>query len=169
MSCCVRTCVRLLGAVVAEVDEDDYIALLDSAVDGLVVDRLDKLVGNAVGIALLYGLDHIGGLLALSVDQQVVSLLDAVPALVAVHSVETADDAGNVCAVSFAHLARVFDKACAALGVGVTAIHEAVYVSVAQSVLFRNLDELEEMIERRVNAAGRSEAHRCSFLPVSLA
>ncbi len=83
---------HLLSTVVAEVDEDYHVTLLDATVDRGIVDRLDELVGHAVIVALLHGLYHIGSLLAHAVDDQVVAFLHALPALVAVHGVETAHD-----------------------------------------------------------------------------
>ena len=87
---------KLLGAVVAIVEEYDNIAFLDSAVEGAVVDGLDKFVGNIGIIAVLHGVDHIRGLYARALYKQVVGFLDAIPAFVAIHSVKTADDTGNL-------------------------------------------------------------------------
>ncbi len=57
---------ELLGAVVAEVDEDDDVTLFDETVDAAVVDRFDELVGDTFVVALLHGSNHIGSLLALT-------------------------------------------------------------------------------------------------------
>ena len=144
---------ELLGAVVAEVDEDYHIALLDGTVYGRVDDRLYKLVGHAVGVALLHGLNHVGGFLALALDEQVVSLFHAVPSLVAVHGVEAADDAGDVSAVGCAGVSNLLDKSGSALGVGVATVHEAVYEGLVQAILLGDFNQLEEVVERRVYAA----------------
>ena len=125
---------ELLGTVVTEVDEDDNVTLFDAAVNGAVMDRLDELVGNAVSIALLYGLYHIGSLLTSTVHDEVVTLLDALPALVTVHSVETAYDAGDGCVVVSANLGNLLDEALTALGVSITTVHEAVYERLHPSI-----------------------------------
>ena len=106
---CEHLC-KLLGTVITIVDEDDNVALLNLAVNCRVVDRKDKLVCHAVVIALLHCLHHVVSLLALALYEQVVSLLNALPALVAVHCVETTDDAGDVCAVLVAALLHLLDE-----------------------------------------------------------
>ena len=138
---------ELLGAVVAEVDEDDHIALLYAAVHRSVVDRLDELVGDTLVIALLHGLHHIGGLLAGAVDNEVVALLHTLPALVAVHGVEAAHDAGNGGIVLGADIRHLLDEALAALWVGVATVHKAVHEGlVLQPIVPAHLDELEQMV-----------------------
>ena len=155
---------ELACAVVAEVDEDDHVAFLNRAVDGGVVDRLDELVGHAFVVALLHGLDQVSSLLTLALDEQVVSLLDAVPALVAVHSVEAAYDAGDVRAVVVAYLLDISDESLAALRVSVTTVHEAVYIDIFEVIFFSDLDELEEVVEAGVHATGRSQSHQVELL-----
>ena len=78
----------------------------------------------------------------------VVSYFDAVPAFVAVHCVETADDACNVADVGVAMLLEVGNKALTALRVGVAAVHKAVNESVLDAVNLGNVDELEQVVER---------------------
>ena len=144
---CEHLC-ELFGAVVTEVHEDHYVALTDASVDGAVADRLDKLVGYALVVALLHSLYHVGSLFAFVVNQQVVSLFHAVPAFVAVHGVEASYDVCYVCVVLFAALLHLLDEALTALGVGVATVHEAVYEElVFQSILFTYLDKLEQVAE----------------------
>ena len=143
---------ELTGAVVAEVDEDDDVAFLNGAVDLGVVDGLDELIGHAVGVALVHCLEQVVGLFALALNEQVVGFLDAVPALVAVHGVETADDGGDVGVVLLAAVEDVLDEALTALWIGIAAVHEAVHEGVLQSVFLGNLDELEQMVKRGVHA-----------------
>ena len=138
---------KLLGTVVTIVDEDDNVALLDCTVNGRVVYREDELISYALVVAFLHSLNHISRLLALAFNEQVVSLLDTLPTLVAVHSVETTYDACDVCAVVRAALLYLLDESLARLRVGITAVHEAMYIYVLQTVLLTNLDELEEVVE----------------------
>ena len=143
---CEHLC-ELLSTVVAVVDEDYNVAFLNLAVNGRVVDRKNELVGYALVVALLHCLHHVVRLLALALNEQVVSLLDALPTLVAVHCIEAAYDACDVRTVLVAALLNLLDEALARLRVGVAAVHEAVYVYVVQAVLLANLDELEEVVE----------------------
>ena len=156
-----------LGAVVAVVEEDDDIALFDGAVDVSVVDGLHELVGDAVGIGEFHGLHHILGLEALAADEQVVGYLHALPALVAVHGVEAADDAGDVCAGLIAFLLQLADEAHAGVRVGVAAVHEAVHVGLANLILFGNLAEFVEVVEAGVHAAVAGEAHEVHSLALA--
>ena len=83
---------EFLGAVVAVVEENHHVALLDGAVDTGIVDGLYKFIGDTFVVTLLHGSHHIGSLLALAIDEQVICHLDALPALVAVHGIVATDD-----------------------------------------------------------------------------
>ncbi len=78
---------QLFGAVVSVVEEYHGVALLDRAVDSGIMDRLYKFVGDVIVVALLHGRHHIGGLLSLAVDEEIIGDLHAFPALVAIHRV----------------------------------------------------------------------------------
>ena len=134
---------EFLGSVVAVVEEDDYVALLDGAVIVAVHDGEDKLVGHALSVRLLNGLHHVAGLLALAIYEQVIGYLHALPALVAVHSVVATDDRGNLGIV----LHELADESSTALRVGVASVHEAVHVSVVDAILTGDVDEFEEVVE----------------------
>ena len=86
-------------------------------------------------------------MVALALDEQVVSLFHTVPTFVAVHCIEAADDGSNVCSVGITDLLDVGDEAGAALRVGVTAVHEAVYVDILQIVFLADFNQFEEMIQ----------------------
>ena len=143
---CKNIC-KLLSTVVAIVDKDNNVALLDCAVNSRIVYREDKLVGYALVVALLHSLYHIGSLLALALNQEVVSLLNTLPTLVAVHCIEATYDACYVCTIVRAALLNLLDEAIARLRVSIAAVHKAVNVYVVQAILLTNLDELEEMVE----------------------
>ena len=133
------------------------------------MDRLDELVGNAVGIALLYGLHHVGSLLTSTIDDEVITLLHALPALVTVHSVETTYDAGDSCVVVSANLGNLLDEALTALGVSITTVHEAVYERlVLQTVVLAHLDELEQVVQAGVYTSVRAQTHQVQLLIVLL-
>ena len=139
--------------------------LFDKSVDRGIVDRLDELVSHTLVVAFLHGLYHVGSLLTCTFDNEVITLLDAFPALVAVHGIEAAHDAGDGSVVVGTYLGYLLDEALTALGVGVTTIHETMYKRlVLQTVVTANLDELEEVIQRRVYATVRAEAHEVQLL-----
>ena len=106
------------------------------------------VVGDALVVALLHGLHHVGALLALTLHEQVVSLFHTLPALVAVHGIEAAHDAGNMCVVLGTYVAHLLDESLTALRIGVATVHEAVDEGlVFQSVGLTHLDEFEQMVE----------------------
>ena len=101
---------HFLGAVVAEIDENDHVAFLNTSVDSSVVDGLDEFVGHTLVIAFLHGLYHIGGLFAHAIHYQVVAFLHTLPSLVTVHGVETSYNAGNSSIVGFTDLRNLLDE-----------------------------------------------------------
>ena len=104
----------LAGAVGAVVEEDDRIVVGDHAV--LVADdRLDEFVRHAVFVALLNGVDRVGILHALAVNERVVSVLQAVPALVAIHRVVAAHDGRDL---ADAELTALFHGLCNKVAAG---------------------------------------------------
>ena len=75
-------------------------------------------------------------------------MLHTLPALVAVHGVETAHDRGDGGVVGSADVGDLLDKALAALRVGVATVHEAVDESlVLQPVVLAHLDQLEQVVK----------------------
>ena len=104
----------LAGAVGAVVEEDDRIVVGDHAV--LVADDgLDEFVRHAVFIALLDGVDGIAVLHALAVDERVIGVLEAVPALVAVHRVVAAHNGRDL---ADAELTALFHGLCDKVAAG---------------------------------------------------
>ena len=73
--------------------------------------------------------------------------------------------AGTLCAV----VGQLLDEALAALGVGITAVHEAVDEgALADAIFLGNVAELEEVIQRRVYAAVGGQTHEVDVLAVLL-
>ena len=87
---------QFLGTVVTIVEEDNYVTFLDSTVEVRVYNRFDELIGYALIVRLLHGLDHVGSNLTFSVYQQVISHFHTFPTFVAVHGIETAYDGSNL-------------------------------------------------------------------------
>ena len=145
---------KLLGAVVAEIDEDDHVALLYLTVDGTVGDRLDELVGNTLVIRLLHSSYHIVGRLTSCRGDEVIGLFHTVPTFVAVHSIETAYDRRDVGIVLLTLLRQLLYEAFTRLRVCVASVHETVYEHLlGQSIFLAYLDELEKMVERGMHTA----------------
>ena len=134
---------QLLGTVITEVEEDNGIALLYTAVIRLVHDRLHELVGHALGVGFLHSLDHVGGFASLTAHKLVVRYLDTLPALVTVHCIVAAYYGGHL--VTALH--ELVNESLAALGVGVTAIHETVNVCLVNAVLACNVGQAEQMLQ----------------------
>ncbi len=80
---------HLACAVGAEVHEYDAVSLVYNAL-GAYDDGLYELIGDICLIAVLNGPDGVGIHCSLAADDGVVARLDSVPALVAVHTVESA-------------------------------------------------------------------------------
>ena len=156
---------ELLGAVVAVVEEDDHVAGLYCTVERAVYYWFDKLVCHAFVIGLLHGLHHVGSHAALAVHQQFVGLLDAFPTFVPVHGIETAHDGSDAACRLLAVLLQLLYEALAALGVCVATVHEAVYEGAfLQSVFVGYVAQLVEVVERRVYASVRCQAHEVNIL-----
>ena len=74
-----------------------------------------------------------------------------------------------MCAYLVALFGELGDESLAALGVGVAAVHEAVYEgALGHAVFAGDVNEFEEVVERRVNAAVGGEAHEVDALAVFL-
>ena len=64
---------------------------------------------------------------------------------------------------------QLFDEALTTLRVGITAIHEAVDERrILQAIFLGDVAELEQVVERRVNAAVRSQTHEVDVLAILL-
>ena len=156
------------GTVVAEVEEDHRIALLDGghgfSVGANHADGFDEFVGDTFVVGLLYCSHCAGGFLAHAAHYQVIALFHTLPAFIAVHSVVTAYHAGHL-AGSLCHLLlQLFHKALAAAGVAVAAVHQAVYEYIFETLLLGNGQEFIEMIQRGVYSAVAREAHEVQCL-----
>ena len=142
---------QFLGAVASEVKEDDHVAFLDSTVDVAVYEWLHKLIGVLVllgmsVVARLYSFHHVVHLAPLAADEQVVSQLDAIPVLIAVHGIETTDDRRNTSYTCFVHVPLyVGNETLARPRIGITTVHEAVYIAVRDVVLLGYIKELHKM------------------------
>ena len=157
-----------LRAVVAVVEEDNDVAFLNGSQRFAVAhmyDRLHELVGNACVVGCLHCLVHILEGCALSVHQAVVGYLHTLPALVAVHHIETPLDRSNLAAGLLQVRRELVNKADTRLRVGIATVHEAVHKGASvQTVLLGNRGQVEEVLKGRVHTAVGSQAHDVQFL-----
>ncbi len=83
-----------------------------------------------------------------------IGFLDALPAIVAVHCVIAAADAGDLPHAVLAHLLlELPQEVDAAVGRRVPPVHEAVHENVPHLVLARHAQQLEQVLDVRVHAA----------------
>lgn len=134
---------------------------LDSAVLAVDNDGLEELVGLALLVAGLDGLDRVGRLLTLALDNAVHGLLNTVPALVTVHGVVTTDNSGDL---AEAELVGVVEDglhvAGARLGVGVTTVAEEVDVDLGHADLLGDFEESKQVVDVRMDTAVRDETEK---------
>ena len=157
-----------LSTVGAIVEENHHIAFLDGAIYGAIIDWLDKFVGNTCIVTCLNGIGHRCGLFALAANQQVVSELDAVPVLVAVHCIVATHNRHHLAGAFGAVLFNFSHIALAALRVGVATIHKAVDKHVFEFVALGNVAKCKDVVKRRVHTTSRSQAHEVNVLAVFL-
>ncbi len=126
---------------------------------------LYELIGHTIVIALLHGGHHICCLLALAGDEKVVGHLHALPALVAIHGVEATHDVGDVGIAGLGTLlGELLYETLAALGVGVTTVHETVDVCVVHAILLADLHQFEQVVQAGVYTAVGGQAHQMHVL-----
>ena len=136
----------LLGTVVAEVEEDHHVTLLDATVNCCVDDGFDELVGHAFVIRFLNGFHHVVALLASACGQHVVGHLDAVPVVVAVHGIVATDNGGHDASALLAVFHYLTNESLAALGVGVTTIHETMNKHLLQAIFLSNVAQGHQVL-----------------------
>ena len=125
----------------------------DAAVDVAVYKRFHKLVGVLMllrmgVVARLYTLHHIGHLTTFTMYKQIVSQFYAIPVLVAIHCVVTANDRGDSSYPDHIHvLLQVGDETLARPRIGVTTVHKAMNIAVFNIICFGDVDELQQMGE----------------------
>ena len=137
-----------LSSVVTEIEEDYYVVFLDCSINLGIVDGLDELVRHALVVAFLHSLHHIGGLFALSFNEKIVRFFHTIPAFVAIHGVETTDNAGDVGVILIAASLYPLDETLTATRVGVASIHETVNKHlIFETIFLTDFNKLEQMIE----------------------
>ncbi len=155
----------LSDAVGAVVEADDGVVGGDEADWGAggvgAGEGLDELVGDAVVVAFADAGDGVGVAAAgwVSGDHGAEGLGFLLPAVVAVHGVVAAADAGELAGADLGELlVELFEIACAAGGEGVAAVEEGVDVDALEVVLRGHAEEGVEVSELGVDAAVGDEA-----------
>ena len=152
----------LSGTVRTEIEEDDGIAVLDGA-DRLAVFHGDcrnhELIRNAVRIGILYSVNAAGSGNAFTQSKSPVSLLDAVPAVVAVHRIVAAGNNADFTDTQLIHL--VLER-LHILNTGlrrcIAPVKEAVHKHIFDSFALCHLQKGVHMCIMAVNAAVRQQA-----------
>ena len=104
-------------------------------------------------------------MVALTVDECGVSLFLAVPVIVAVHGVVTAGNAGDLANAQLIQLGlQVSQEALAGVGVGITAIGDAVQVNFLCAHVLCHFQHAEPVVSVAVDTAGAHQAHQVDGL-----
>ena len=104
-------------------------------------------------------------MVALAVNKGSVGFLLAVPVIVTVHGVVTARNRGDLADAQFVQLGlQVSQEALAAVGVGVTAVHDAVQVDVLGTQVLGHLQHAVPVVGMAVDAAGADQTHQVDGL-----
>ena len=159
---------KLASTVVAEVVEDDSVALLDQShrLAALGDDhRFDKFVSNFSVIGSAYRLLSALEASSLALHEHIVGLLHTVPALVAVHCIEASANRSHL-AGSLGHLLFEFlDKTQTAPRIGIATVHKAVHINVLETGILSFGEEFVQMVKGRVDSAVRAETEEVELLP----
>jgi hypothetical protein len=148
----------LADTVGAVVEEEDGVVVLDAGLLAVDNDGLDELVGLASLVALGKGCDRVARLLTLAGDKTLHADLDAVPALVAVHDVVTADNRRDLTKANLlGEGQQVLEVTLTALGVAVAAVTKEVNVDLGHTNLLSDLEERLEVVDVRVHTAIRDQ------------
>ena len=154
------------GAVGTEVHEDHAVAGPDHSVRH-ADDGLDEFIRHAGGVAGLHRVDRVGILYALAADHSVVAGLDAVPALIAVHAVETALQRRDLAGAELGTVvAQLPDVARAARGGNVAPVEEAVQVYARNSAVMRHFHHGKDVLDVTVHTAVGQQAEDMQGLAV---
>src|SRR5271154_1741951 len=90
-----------------------------------------------------------------------VGFFDALPAIVAVHGVVAAADGGDLAHAELAHLLlELAEEIYSAVGGSVAPVHKAVDENILDFIFARHLEEREEMIDVRMDAAVAHKAEK---------
>ena len=149
-----------------EVHEDHAVTGPDLSVRS-ADDGLDKFVRHTGGIARLHRVDGVGILHAFAADHSVVARLDAIPALVTIHAVETSLQRCDLARAELGTIVmQLADIARAARRRDVAPVKEAVQIDVLNAAVMRHLHHGEDVLDVAVHAAVRQQTEDVQRLAV---
>lgn len=145
---------ELAGAVCTEVEEEYDVFIAHTLSVGLAEDAgFKEFVRHAVSIAFFSKLS--GGAsagLALTEDDGIPADLNAVPAFVAIHGIETANNGSNLGTVGGNGILQLLEESCATLGIGVATIGDGMNHDVFHTGFRSNLYNADEVVNVGVHA-----------------
>ena len=157
---------HLAGAIGAEIVED-YGVFIANCSDRFAAagfagcdwfrhnNWLDEFISGAAIVAGAnggYWVDHTNP--RVTVNHGAIGALDAFPAIIAIHRVVAADDAGNLPGLKFLQVVlQLIEKFRAAVRRSVASVHEAVDEDAFDFLFARQFQQREKMIDVRMNAA----------------
>ena len=151
---------NLSRSVGTEVEEDNAVVRLD-CIAALDDNRNNELVRYLVVVAVLNSRNGAVSLDALAVNECRVSLLDALPAVVSVHSVVTSRNGGNLAHADFVHfLDRLGDIFLSGSRGNVTSVEERVNIYLCETLCLRELKDSVKVSDVAVNAARGHKSHQ---------
>ena len=149
---------QLAGAVLAEIEVDDLIAVLDQL--GAVDDGgADELVVLALGIGQIDGGGGVRGVPALAVHQAAPGDLGAVPAVVAVHRPIAPGDRGDLPARGRQGLFQAGQEGLSGARRGVAPVSEAMEHR-PRALAPAQLDQCDGLVHMAVHPAVRDQPHQ---------
>src|SRR5690625_4704747 len=158
---------QLTGPVGPEVEEDNGITWPDGGERFTVRARNHRRADELIGLAALIGGLHrlratLRTVLRLSADDRAVSLPRPLPALVAVHRVVAAADAGDLRADAqvAAGGIELAQRRQAPVGSGVAAVRERVHRNPADLLLLRESQQGEQVLQAGMNPAVTDQAEQ---------
>src|SRR4029077_1111856 len=163
------------GAVGPEIEKYDGVVVANQAARrggfsrrgfGGNHDGKSEFVGDAFFVTRANGGDGIGEFcVGVAVNHRAIGFFDALPAVVAVHRVVTADDGGDLADGEFAHfLLELTEEVDAAVRRRVAAVQEAVHENARDLIFARHAKESEELIDVRVDAADAKQAEQMKLV-----
>lgn len=138
---------------------------------GLVAkdEGLDELVSLVLLVAFLDCLDWVISLGALALDKGVNCDLDALPALVTVHSVVTSNEGDKLTGTDLLEsIEELLDVLGRRPGSGVATISEGVNVHVLNALLLGSADEGEQVVDVGVDTTVREKTHEVKATAIFL-
>src|SRR5438309_9603851 len=150
-------------AVGPKVEKDHAVAILNDRYWLFVLidnyDRLHELIGDALTVRLANGGDRIAARAAFTEPHQPMSLLSALPSLIAVHRVVAPDDGCDFAHSVFAHpVDKLRGVTGSRIGRRVAPIQKSMYEDSFNVLVFRHPKQRVQMLLRRVHSSVRDQA-----------